>query len=251
MKLNLFNAALMSLATGSYAWEPRGHEYRAPLPGASRSPCPGLNALANHGYLPRSGENIDLKTFQNAISGGYNFEPNSMDFVFELAVNFNLTTTGNPNTWNLFDLARHDEIEIDGSLSRNDIYFGDDVHFDHNVWAQTAKHLGLNDNRGPAKNRYITIEVAAKARAARVAEAMRVNPSFNNSANAMSGSPGTTALYLLTMWDYKVGAAPKAWVKPFFEEERIPYREGYRKPEVPLLFKDVEDMTQKVVAVKV
>jgi hypothetical protein len=35
------------------------------------------------------------------------------------------------------------------------------------------------------------------------------------------------------------------------EEERIPYREGYRKPEVPLLFEDVVNMTQKVAAVKV
>jgi hypothetical protein len=35
------------------------------------------------------------------------------------------------------------------------------------------------------------------------------------------------------------------------EEERIPYHEGYRKPEVPLLFEDVVNMTQKVAAVKV
>lgn len=27
------------------------HEYRAPTKGDSRSPCPALNTLANHGYL--------------------------------------------------------------------------------------------------------------------------------------------------------------------------------------------------------
>lgn len=171
--------------------------------------------MANHGWLPRSGKNIDLATFQQAIAGGYNLKPESMDSVFELAVNFNITTTGNPNTWSLFDLARHDRIEVDGSLSRNDIYFGDNVHFDANVWAGVAKDLDLYNTHGPGK-KYITIEVAAKARAARVAEAMRVNPEFNNSANAIEGSPGTTALYLLTMWDYKAGAAPKKWVRPFF-----------------------------------
>ncbi|CEJ82913.1 Putative Peroxidase, family 2 domain-containing protein [[Torrubiella] hemipterigena] len=31
------------------------HEYRDPRPGDIRGPCPGLNAAANHGYLPRDG----------------------------------------------------------------------------------------------------------------------------------------------------------------------------------------------------
>jgi hypothetical protein len=28
-----------------------GNEWKSPSPGDSRSPCPALNALANHGYL--------------------------------------------------------------------------------------------------------------------------------------------------------------------------------------------------------
>ncbi|KAJ5794339.1 Chloroperoxidase [Penicillium paradoxum] len=161
-----------SLAASSYGWEPEGHEYRAQLPTDSRSPCPSLNALANHGWLPRLGKNIDLSTFQHAISGGYNYELPSMDSVFELA--------------SLVDLARYDDIEIDGSLSRNDIYFGDNVHFDPNIWAKVAKDLHLYDTLGSVENQYVTVEVAAKTRAARVVEAMRVNPSFNNSENAIS-----------------------------------------------------------------
>lgn len=31
------------------------HEYRAPRPNDKRGPCPGLNAAANHGFLPRNG----------------------------------------------------------------------------------------------------------------------------------------------------------------------------------------------------
>lgn len=31
------------------------HAYAAPAPDEIRGPCPGLNAAANHGYLPRSG----------------------------------------------------------------------------------------------------------------------------------------------------------------------------------------------------
>jgi len=32
-----------------------GYDFRAPGPGDSRGPCPALNLLANHGYLPRNG----------------------------------------------------------------------------------------------------------------------------------------------------------------------------------------------------
>ena len=31
------------------------HQFIAPGPDDARGPCPGLNALANHGYLPRNG----------------------------------------------------------------------------------------------------------------------------------------------------------------------------------------------------
>lgn len=31
------------------------HEFQPPKDDDQRGPCPGLNALANHGYLPRSG----------------------------------------------------------------------------------------------------------------------------------------------------------------------------------------------------
>ena len=31
------------------------HPWRAPGPGDQRGPCPGLNTLANHGWLPRNG----------------------------------------------------------------------------------------------------------------------------------------------------------------------------------------------------
>jgi hypothetical protein len=33
-----------------------GHAFKPPGAGDLRGPCPGLNALANHGYLPSNGE---------------------------------------------------------------------------------------------------------------------------------------------------------------------------------------------------
>lgn len=48
--------------TGQYAWV-------APGAGDQRGPCPGLNALANHGYLPHNGV-ADIPTIISAVNTG-------------------------------------------------------------------------------------------------------------------------------------------------------------------------------------
>ncbi|KAM0798671.1 hypothetical protein BDR22DRAFT_881597 [Usnea florida] len=49
--------------TGEYAWV-------APGTGDQRGPCPGLNALANHGYLPHNGV-ADVPTIISAVNNAY------------------------------------------------------------------------------------------------------------------------------------------------------------------------------------
>lgn len=232
----LVSAGFLTFAAGSPGREPEGHQYqRNPadsqscppsvslchgkttnLDTADRSPCPGLNALANHGFLPRSGKDIDLATFQSAIAAAYNYEPTSLDVAFNQAIDFKLSTTGNSSTFHLEDLAKHDAIEMDGSQSRNDFFLGDNLHFDPVIWGSVAKNLNLYKTGPSEADKYVTVEVAARARAARVRDAMKANKHFNASAAQMQGSPGTTALYLTTLWDAKADASPKAWIKAFF-----------------------------------
>jgi len=246
----LATIGLFGLVSCSPRREPKGHEWHPPVPGRDvRSPCPGLNNLANHGYLPRSGKNVDIGTLRVAVKEAFNYDANTFDTAFQQAVDFNLTTTGNPQTINLDDLAKHDAVEFDGSLSRNDFFFGDDLHFDPQIWATMAERLKLYDYGPDKKDAYVTIEAAAKARAARVQDAMKANPQFNASEAQAQGSPGTTALYLTTMWDEDAGAAPKAWVRSFFEKERIPYLLGYKK--TPKNGDTIGEMFKAVLAVDV
>ncbi|KAK3191688.1 hypothetical protein K4F52_002111 [Lecanicillium sp. MT-2017a] len=194
----------------------------------SRSPCPGLNALANHGYLPRDGKDIDYEAINEASCSAYNFESGFYKDVVDMVFKFNISTTSRPTeTFDLRDLARHDTIEVDGSLTRNDIYFGDDVHFDATVWNPVAKDLGLNQFH--FFDRFVTVETAAKATKNRLELAKSINPQFNASVMQHLTEYGTTALYLLAVWDDEKVAAPKGWVKALLGEDRIPYREGYRK----------------------
>jgi len=47
-----------------------GHDYQPPG-AAKRSPCPGLNTLANYGWLPRDGMNITKPMLIDAIQNGF------------------------------------------------------------------------------------------------------------------------------------------------------------------------------------
>jgi hypothetical protein len=142
----------------------------------------------------------------------YNFAPGFYVDPVNQVFQFGISTTNRPNeTFNLLDLARHDKIESDGSLTRNDIFFGDDVHFDPTVFAPVAKDLGLNQHH--RADRYVTPEIAAKATKNRLDLAKTVNLAFNASAFQHSGEYVTTALYLLTVWDEQKQASPKSWVR--------------------------------------
>jgi hypothetical protein len=171
--------------------------------------------LANHGFLPRSGLDIDFDTYRAAIAAGFNWEPHAVDLPFEASIQLNLSTTGNPLTFHLHDQNLHNAIEFDGSLSRNDFALGDDHTFDPAIWHTVAVNLGLY-NTGPSEaEKYVTVEVAAKARAARVKDAMAANPDFDPRGQP-AGSPGTSALYMTSLWDDEVGAVPKAWIRALF-----------------------------------
>ncbi|EJF61120.1 Cloroperoxidase [Dichomitus squalens] len=96
------------------------HPYVPATPGDSRSPCPALNALANHGYLPRDGRNVTASQLITAIEQQY-----KLDAAFtQTLVYGGLAKCGH---WDglsckldLHDLAKHNVIEHDGSLVHDD-----------------------------------------------------------------------------------------------------------------------------------
>jgi len=227
---------------------PSGHDFLAAGPFDSRSPCPGLNALANHGFLPHDGKDLDYDMINQAAQDAYGFEDGFYKTAVDMVFEFNISTTSQPSeTFNLLDLARHDTIEADGSITRNDIYFGDDVHFDATVFAPVANDLGLSDYS--SSDQFVTIETAAKATENRYNLAMAVNPEFNASTHQHETEYGTTALYLLTVWDADQNAAPKPWVKALLGEDRIAYTEGYTKGQMVKTGVQLQNLTTAVRAV--
>ncbi|KAH7479862.1 putative sterigmatocystin biosynthesis peroxidase stcC [Phytophthora ramorum] len=81
-----------------------------------RSPCPGLNALANHGHIPRSGKNVTHESLGNALMSVFNFDSNLTQTLLNQV----------PATFSLDIISRHNVLEHDASLVHNDEYFGGD-----------------------------------------------------------------------------------------------------------------------------
>lgn len=64
-----------------------------------------VNALANHGYLPRDGRDVSLARLISAFKEAINLAPDATLLVGIKALQ--TSTTGNPFTFHLDDLAKH------------------------------------------------------------------------------------------------------------------------------------------------
>ncbi|KAL0943144.1 uncharacterized protein CTRU02_201030 [Colletotrichum truncatum] len=149
------------------------------------------------------------------------------------------STTGNNATFNLDDLNTHGIIEHDGSLSRNDVYFGDNHSFNKDIWESVASHF---------VNSTISIPTAAKARAARLKAAAAANPEFSLTADGAQFSFIETALYLSVFGNLDTGDANTEWVRVLFEQERLPIEEGFVRSESPVTAAGILGLVGKVAA---
>ncbi|KAK8060813.1 hypothetical protein PG996_010743 [Apiospora saccharicola] len=221
--------------------EPSGHEWQAAKAGDSRGPCPMLNSLANHGFLPRDGRNINAQQATSALQDGLNFDPEP--FASQIRGSMQVSrSSNNGTTFNLVDLDQK-PFEHDASLSRAEAFTGDSLHFNPKVWAQTASHFGGKD--------VVSIEAAAQARGDRVATAKRTDPDFNLTGNALSASYAESGLYLIAFGDKTNGNARTDWIRSMFEQERLPYDEGWSRSQEFVSGADMTAMAQKIAAVPV
>jgi len=93
------------------------HKFVPTNPGDSRAPCPALNALANHGYLPHNGREIGFLQLTQALRDVYNL---SLPFALFLSLVGILLCGHGFFRLNLDALAAHNKIEHNGSLAHDD-----------------------------------------------------------------------------------------------------------------------------------
>ncbi|KAI7789142.1 chloroperoxidase-like protein [Diaporthe eres] len=196
---------------------------------------PGTNGLANQGYIPRNGRNIDPAQLAEAMLEVMNLQIAP----FETEINTTLahSTTGNSSTFNLEDSNVHNDIEIDGSLSRKDLYFGDNIHFDHDIWAQSSSKF---------EGDIITIRTAAESRryGTQMAEAAG-NPTYTPIPFIAGLAP---AIYMLVFGGVNATQTQRVWIESFFRD-RLPTHLGWTKSPVELTQEHLFALSSTIAAV--
>ncbi|EJF56466.1 chloroperoxidase-like protein [Dichomitus squalens LYAD-421 SS1] len=196
---------------------PEGHpgfggkwpEYSPPQEGDSRCSCPALNAMANHGILPRSGRNITFRDLSRLVQETYNFAPTFCFFVPNYAANM-LNRSYWKDSFDLSDIDAHNCIEHDASLMRVDAAEDPD---------QGKIAHGLVERvlaAGTGKNGNLTKKDLSRLLGQRRVEAKRNNPKFSLAfIHRIFGA--SNASTLLTIFGGRIED-----LRPFLREERLP-----------------------------
>ncbi|KAJ7282302.1 Chloroperoxidase [Mycena rebaudengoi] len=189
-------------------------EFIPPKEGDKRSPCPALNALANHGILPRDGRNIKFTDMNHHVRDTFNFAPTFPAFTALFVAQY-LNKDYNTDTCDLAEIGLHNAgIEHDASLLRQDVRYEPD---------QGAPHLPFIDEllasasgKDAAGNALLTVADLSHYSAKRRAEARATNPDFVlDKQHKMFASSNCSGL--LTIFGGRV-----ADLGPFLREERFP-----------------------------
>ncbi|KAJ7907566.1 Chloroperoxidase [Mycena leptocephala] len=221
-QISSLSASVLLLANAALALLD-SHEFIPATATDARSPCPGLNTLANHGYLPRDGKNFTIDQIMDAALEAFNL---NWDPIL-VAAKFGLLTRddgGSFDKMSLDALVIHNIIEHDASISRNDFGdgTGDNLHFNETAFSTLA-------NANPGTDTYDTAS-AGFVQQQRLAFSIATNPLVINTRKEFRLRSRESALYLSIFGDPLTGVASKQFVQIFFREERLPVAEGWTKP---------------------
>ncbi|KAI0770831.1 Chloroperoxidase [Irpex lacteus] len=201
------------------------HAYQHSTKKESRCPCPALNAMSNHGYLPRDGRDIGMFQMVYALREVYNL---SLPLAFFLTiVGFVLCAPWWPFQWtmNLHDLSRHNHIEHNCSLCHADARPGALFAPWHVSFSLLHRLLGTTNTE------YLTLQNFADARIQRARDDPKPLCSMHREI-----AHGEAALTMLVLGQHptKTGSdaeliVPHQFIHQWFGCSRLP--EGWKRPE--------------------
>ncbi|KIJ53184.1 hypothetical protein M422DRAFT_155503 [Sphaerobolus stellatus SS14] len=154
------------------------HPYIAAGPDDIRGPCPALNTLASHGYLPRNGI-VRPDQLVTAVMEGLNLSNDFAKFLVYQAFLMNgnpltnlisiglkspLTGPSPPKPAQVGGLTQHGTFEGDTSMTRVDAHFGDQAAFNETLF----QGFGVNGT--------YDLTAAAELRNERLQDSIKTNP---------------------------------------------------------------------------
>ncbi|BCS28314.1 peroxidase family protein [Aspergillus puulaauensis] len=207
--------ALVGLASASSRW-PESHPWVPAGPGDYRGPCPMMNTLANHNFLPHDGRNLTRPTVVDALGKALNFDAGLANTMFDMAIIAN--PIENATYFTLDHLNRHNVLEHDASLSRADSYFGSNHIFNATVFAES---------RAFWTNSTLTADMLANSKIGRQIMSKAFNPTYRFTNTTEQFSLGEIAAPIIVFGDMDAGTVERNLVEYFFLNERLPTELGW------------------------
>ncbi|KAF2254655.1 Cloroperoxidase [Trematosphaeria pertusa] len=205
-------------------------------PNDFRGPCPMMNTLANHGYLPRDGGNITKPNAVQALSSALNFNTSLAELMFEMAIIAN--PEPNATFFTLDQLNRHNVLEHDASMSRTDAFFGNNHIFNQSVFDATRVYWTGST---------LTADMLANGKIARQIESKAFNPNYTFTATTEQFSLGEVAAPIIVFGDMQSGTVERELVEYFFaENERLPTELGWTKKAQAVTVEQVGGVSQMI-----
>ncbi|KAG6373784.1 heme-thiolate peroxidase [Boletus reticuloceps] len=227
------------------------HPFMPLQPGDIRGPCPGLNTLASHGYINRTGVTTPgdiITAVQEGFNMGYQFASFLCYSAFVtdgnqltnlMTIGANTTTDGQLAT----GINTHGNFEGDASLTRDDAYLGNNFNFNKtlfDVFDVAAKEVG---------NGVITFEAAALNRALRINDSIARNPEFAFETPRFLGGIAETGFFLAMFVNNQTvdNTMPLRIedARSFFDFHRFP--DGFYRRQGPFEFPLVKNVTYTLI----
>ncbi|KAH6645323.1 Peroxidase, family 2-domain-containing protein [Truncatella angustata] len=212
------NIGTSGLTEKHFKWAPAGD-------GDLRSPCPVMNTLANHDFVPHSGRNITEPILVKACKEAFNISNSFAANIFKNGIVSNPA----PNA-TFFDLDMlhhtHGVIEHDGSLSRRDAVFDPTNPFDEGTFSNLLKYFGNATT--------FNIATLANARSRQAFDMSLINPNFTITEGAVPVIMGENAMMIAIWGGPETQIGNLDYFKYFFRNERIPVKLGWTPSQVEI-----------------
>lgn len=238
-----------SAKSSSAATDGQKGVYKPAPAGAFRTPCPVLNALANHGHIPRDGRNMTADQLKAAFRYlGFGIDTTSflVNGAFKVHADNPMAGSGgsrlglrdadevDPNgvpVLNLDKIGRSHAVEHDVSITRQDRTLGDCTVLQPQLLADFLKC--------PADGCGFTVSDIGKFRKDRYDQQKKDNSQLDFGPDKHQLACGEIAAFQGVFGKGMYYTIPKEYVKAMFEDERLPFEEGWTPRKTPFMFPEL------------
>ncbi|KAG5352826.1 hypothetical protein C0989_000277 [Termitomyces sp. Mn162] len=198
------------------------YEWCPPRADDSRSPCPALNTMANHGYIARDGKNLSPWDLACGLKACYNL---STPLALFLSIGGFLLLRRIRNV-DLHEIGRHGRIEHDASLVHRDTPKGQKyapIEIERGLVDMLLVEAKTGDEEGEGLeygDKRILMDATDVARA-RVRREKQCPQLDNMHAEIARGEMGI----ILGVWETHAGTnvgVPVEWMREWIGHERLP-----------------------------